>query len=154
MESNLYYCDEDCYDMHYQLGEVLEEGVWCIYTYDFGSSTQLIIEVKAEREGSSRSEKIVIESRNEFIRPNCSFCGGDAAWVISDGFYNGKPYMCEACYNKAMEDEDSDVAKEIEEMDYYDLEFASHVCNSPRMGVCGYEGSMRYPDIFIPDKKA
>ena len=25
------------------------------------------------------------------------------------------------------------------------------VCNSPRMGVCGYEGSEMYPDQFVPD---
>ena len=25
------------------------------------------------------------------------------------------------------------------------------ICNSPRMGVCGYEGSASYPDQFLPD---
>ena len=26
------------------------------------------------------------------------------------------------------------------------------VCNSPRMGVCGYEGSVRYDDQFAADE--
>ena len=31
--------------------------------------------------------------------------------------------------------------------------YALPVCNSPRMGVCGYCGSTKYPDQFEPDKK-
>lgn len=44
-------------------------------------------------------------------------------------------FLCEEC----IEDHDCD-----EEM-FLD------VCNSPRMGVCGYNGSEYYPDQFEPD---
>lgn len=37
--------------------------------------------------------------------------------------------------------------------EYDDSEFFLPVCNSPRMGVCGYEGSDIYPDQFEPDKE-
>lgn len=30
-------------------------------------------------------------------------------------------------------------------------EMRLNVCNSPRMGVCGYRGSTMYPDQFVPD---
>ena len=33
------------------------------------------------------------------------------------------------------------------------LDFLLPICNSPRMGVCGYEGSSVYPDQFEPDKE-
>lgn len=35
--------------------------------------------------------------------------------------------------------------------EYYEPEFLLPICNSPRMGVCGYEGSAIYPDQFEPD---
>ena len=31
------------------------------------------------------------------------------------------------------------------------IDFVLNVCNSPRMGVCGYEGSEIYPDQFEQD---
>ena len=43
---------------------------------------------------------------------------------------------------------------EEQEFDDYDVpEYFLPVCNSPRMGVCGYEGSKIYPDQFEPDEK-
>ena len=27
------------------------------------------------------------------------------------------------------------------------------ICNSPRMGICGYDGSLVYPDQFKPDEE-
>lgn len=41
-------------------------------------------------------------------------------------------------------------------MEWMEDEIAEYylpVCNSTRMGVCGYEGSEVYPDQFVPDKK-
>ena len=32
-----------------------------------------------------------------------------------------------------------------------DEEMRLNVCNSPRMGVCGYGGRIKYPDQFVPD---
>ena len=41
--------------------------------------------------------------------------------------------------------------RDSEEGEDYEPEFLLPVCNSPRMGVCGYEGSDRYPDQFEPE---
>ena len=152
----LYGDDEDLNDMKHSLDEMLSEGVTFGHVYDYGTSTELLLEVKEVRSGKKRKDKIVIESRNAFKKPGCSFCGKEAKWVIPDGFeyYIRKPYMCEDCYKAAMEDLDSDIALQINELEYYDLDYASPICNSPRMGVCGYEGSRKYPEDFVPDQKA
>lgn len=39
------------------------------------------------------------------------------------------------------------------EEEYYGSETLLPICNSPRMGVCGYEGSNIYQDQFEPDKE-
>lgn len=44
-------------------------------------------------------------------------------------------------------------AKWVNPEEYYEPDFYLPVCNSPRMGVCGYEGSDIYPDQFEPDKE-
>ena len=44
-------------------------------------------------------------------------------------------------------------AENDEEGEDYELEFLLPVSNSPRMGVCGYEGSDSYPDQFEPDEQ-
>lgn len=40
-----------------------------------------------------------------------------------------------------------------EEGECYEPEFLLPICNSPGMGVCGYEGSDIYPDQFEADKE-
>ena len=56
-----------------------------------------------------------------------------------------------------MEKEEADILHEEcgddEEDEYYGPEFLLPICNSPRMGVCGYEGSDIYPDQFEPDEE-
>lgn len=114
-----------------QLKKVLSVGMHFSYEYDFGSTTELIITVKAHREGKKKKESVTILSRNnppEFI---CSICEKNpAVWVKPEGYYNGLPFLCEECLTKNESDED----------------FILPVCNSPRMGVCGYDGSRKYPE--------
>ena len=52
------------------------------------------------------------------------------------------------------EERDGECEKEYEKEDYGDdfaPEWLMPICNSPRMGVCGYEGSDVYPDDCVPD---
>lgn len=49
----------------------------------------------------------------------------------------GNPFWCEECLDKVEEEEPENLLP---------------ICNSPRMGVCGYEGSELYSDKFEPDK--
>ena len=63
-------------------------------------------------------------------------------WVNPQAYYDEKPFWCEECLK-----EEAGIEEDI-----YGIEYMLPVCNSPRMGVCGYEGSTRYPDQFEPDK--
>ena len=59
--------------------------------------------------------------------------------------YDEDPFWCEECLEK-YENGELDEEIEVEESGYL-----LPVTNSPRMGVCGYEGSDLYPDQFEPD---
>ena len=125
--------------MNYKLKDVLDVGMTIAYEYDFGSTTELVIEVKDHREGVMKNKKIQILSRNEPIKWICDVCKKRAAVYIDiERYYEeGTGFLCEEC----SEDEE------------YEDAYLSSVCNSPRMGVCGYDGSEEYSDEFIPDKE-
>lgn len=74
----------------------------------------------------------------------CSNCGeNEAEWMNPDSCYEdeGKPFWCEKCLQEA------------EKSGCGEPECLLPVYNSPRMGVCGYEGSDTYPDQFVPDNR-
>ena len=50
--------------MKFKLKEVLEEGTAFSYDYDFGSTTELILNVHSYRTGKQKQDKITILSRN------------------------------------------------------------------------------------------
>ena len=123
--------------MNYKLNSVLQKGMTFGYKYDFGSTTELMITVVNYRIGVDRKEKLIILSRNNPIEFLCDECGKKpAAYICAECIYWGNGWLCEDC------------AKTHE----CGEEMLLPVCNSPRMGVCGYCGSDIYPDQFIPDK--
>lgn len=135
-------------NMNYRLRDVVKVGDNMSYEYDFGSTTELILNVHSYREGVRKDDGIVILSRNNPIEIICSHCGQNKAeWVNSEEYYDydGEPFWCEECLRAESDTEDDE--------DFYGEEFLLPVCNSPRMGVCGYEGSKKYPDQFESDKE-
>ena len=128
--------------MNCKLKDVLVVGQSIEYEYDFGSTTELVIKVQEYRLGTGKEDKITLLSRNNPLEIFCSQCEKNKAqWVNPEGFYDGNPFWCESCMNEL--DEEAD--------EYGCGEFLLPICNSPRMGVCGYEGSASYPDQFLPD---
>lgn len=128
--------------MNYRLRDVVKVGDNISYEYDFGSTTELILNVHSYREGVRTADEVVILSRNNPIEIICSQCGKNKAkWVNPEAYYDKKPFWCEEC-----------LKEEAGMEDICGIEYMLPVCNSPRMGVCGYEGSTRYPDQFEPDK--
>ena len=123
-------------DMKYKLKSVLRKGMKVNYEYDFGSTTELIIEVRGHRTGGWRKEKLTILSRNNAPEYLCDKCHKKKAVMLCpQHVYNGEEvFLCEACGAKLG-----------------DEEYIWAVCNSPRMGVCGYEGIEIYPEQFVPD---
>lgn len=152
IQGNMYevYCDPDdffdyeSYSMDVRLKDILMEGMKFSYRYDYGSTTELLIKVQSFRRGRGNGDTITILSRNQPPKILCSVCGTRLAqWTEPEGWYKGTPFWCDECLEESeREEEDGD--------DWFE-KIVLPVCNSPRMGVCGYEGSECYPDEFIPD---
>ncbi|MCM1126175.1 MAG: hypothetical protein NC429_06845 [Lachnospiraceae bacterium] len=122
--------------MSCKLSSVLKKGMTFGYEYDFGSTTELTITVVNYRIGAARKEKLVILSRNNPIEILCDECGKKSAvYLCAECIYDGNGFLCEDCAKTHECGED----------------MLLNVCNSPRMGVCGYCGSDSYPDQFVPD---
>lgn len=98
------------------------------YTYDFGSSTDLIIEFKKEFKGSQK-HLIKLVARNTQIKVNCHRCDKKLAkYICTECMYGGDEVIfCEDCVKKH--------TKKYHEGESYMI---SHFVNSPRTGVCGY----------------
>lgn len=101
------------------------------YEYDFGSSTQLLL-TEIEEYPVKADKKIVLLSRNEPLEWLCDTCGKASAThiCIAHGWGEGSMF-CDKCGKKH--------AKTCEDFEDY---AAMPVVNSPRMGVCAYEGGV------------
>lgn len=112
-----------------KLSKILQKGTKINYDYDFGSTTRLIIQVAGEYL-IAVPEKIKLLSRNEPLPILCHSCEKKPAIeMCSVCMYEGEGLFCEDCA-KEHESSCGDFA------DYSRVE----VVNSPRMGVCGYDG--------------
>ena len=135
-------------NMNYRLKDVVDVGDSFLYEYDFASMTELVLSVNSSHEGEKKNNEIVILSRNNPPKLMCSKCKcREAKWVSPDGYYGGEPFWCEECL-KEENREEGEYEDEFEDEyeDDFEPDFLLPVCNSPRMGVCGYEGGDTYPD--------
>jgi len=108
---------------------VFYEGLKLEYEYDFGSTTKLT--VTAIGEYPVKADKpVMLLSRNEPLKILCESCGKKPASEICAAHGWDEPSLfCPKCVKK----------HEKECPDFADYA-AMPVVNSPRMGVCGYEG--------------
>ncbi len=98
------------------------------YIYDFGSSTTLAIDYVGEYPGKLKNkDKITILSRNQAPQIPCEMCQSETAESICQEclIEDGKAFLCSHCLEK------HECGKEM----------LIPVVNSPRCGVCGYDGS-------------
>lgn len=122
--------------MQCKLKKILEKGMSFSYEYDFGSTTDLVIQVANYWKGNDRGEKLTLLSRNNPENYMCGKCKKrPAVYIDPQCPYEENPFYCEKCADKWLEG----------------CEYLLKVCNSPRMGVCGYDGSEIYPDQFVAD---
>lgn len=98
------------------------------YVYDFGSSTQLTIKVIGEHTLNEK-KAIILLSRNEPLEIYCHVCEKQPVTQMCSVHWGEGPFcFCESC------------AEEHEE-ECEDAEYAmGPIYNSPRSGVCGYDG--------------
>ena len=115
--------------MSRKIKDALCKGMILNYEYDFGSTTALSITVMDEYQAAA-DEEIVLLSRNEPLKIMCSDCGkSSAVELCSVCMYEEEAVFCEKCAKKH--------SKKCEDFADY---AAMPVVNSPRMGVCAYEG--------------
>jgi hypothetical protein len=112
--------------------EVFGEGVTLTHVYDFGSSTVTTIKVVATRVGSSLDRHpIRLMARNEMPSTSCSQCEAPATHLCMECMYEMRDaVLCESHAASHPHDE-------------YGEPIA--LVNSPRLGVCGYDGPAEPP---------
>jgi hypothetical protein len=111
--------------------KVLYQGLKLEYAYDFGSSTELLLTVMEEYPVKA-DEKIVLLSRNEPLEWLCNTCKKEPATQICTVHnWDEDSLFCDKCAKKH--------EGKCEDFKEY---AAMPVVNSPRMGVCAYEGGV------------
>ncbi|MBF0647958.1 hypothetical protein IR083_03910 [Dysgonomonas sp. GY75] len=115
--------------MSKKASEVFEKSLKLEYEYDFGSSTNLLLTVM-EKYPVKADKKIVLLSRNEPLKWLCETCKkAQAIYICTVHGWDEDSMFCDKCAKKH--------AKQCDDFEDY---AALPVVNSPRMGVCGYEG--------------
>jgi len=110
--------------MKVRLDEVLKPDLTFRYEYDFGTPTEIDLYVFGEVKAPLSRDGISIIGQNDLPELLCDICRKRPAKYIH--IYGGN-LICDECYNESME---------------YDV---LPLVNSPRAGVCGYEGSIIDP---------
>jgi hypothetical protein len=114
-----------------KVGQVFRKGMKLDYKYDFGSTTYLEIKVVEEYNVKAKGG-ILLLSRNEPLPILCHVCEEHPAIEIcAVCIYSGSCVFCEKCAKKH--------AKSCS--DFGD-NANMPIVNSPRMGVCGYDGGV------------
>ena len=98
-------------------------GTQLVHEYDFGSTTESKITFVAETVRAKQKNAVRLLARNVPPEYSCSQCGRHADYICAECMWEvDNPFYCAAC---------------VEEHEH---EMILPVTNSPRMGVCGYEG--------------
>lgn len=106
----------------------LSEGIVLHYEYDFGSTTELTVTVVGTIFRKEQEKDVRLLIRNEVPKYICGKCGKPATHICMDCIYeDDDPFFCEACGKK-----------HFEKIHEFDLP----IVNSPRMGVCDYDGEL------------
>lgn len=111
--------------MDISVGEVINAGIEFYHRYDFGSMTELALEVIAEQPGGKEGEPVKLLARNNPPQIDCRSCGKPATWI---------------CVECLWVDEDAFFCDKCSDLHECDSEMYLPVVNSPRTGVCGYTG--------------
>lgn len=111
-------------DMRVKLGNLLEPGLTLGYEYDFGTTTELLVKVVGQREGRVVGRNITLLAGNHPPILACTDCEQPAAWVCSQCSWESGGWLCATCATGHPCGE----------------EMLLPVVNSPRVGMCGYDG--------------
>lgn len=121
--------------MSVKLAEILSPGAQFSYEYDFGSTTELMLEVLAHGAPKAKQGSIRLLARNDPPAFPCHGCGNPATALCQECEEEAedeesfkKAFYCERCIDNRSKHPHDDEGMRMP------------VVNSPRMGVCGYTG--------------
>jgi len=115
-------------DTNTKIGDLFKKGLKLNYKYDFGSTTCLEINIVNEY-SIEDEEKILLLSRNEPLKNLCDLCQEKSAHVLCLMWHENETMFCNSCKKYH--------SKKCSEFTEYG---EVKIVNSPRMGVCVYEG--------------
>jgi len=95
------------------------------YVYDYGTTTELVVTVKASCRREESNEDVRLLARNVPPVIPCGVCGGQAV-VIDNESERSNPLLCVPCAGKL----------DLE------VDYMLPLANSPRAGLCGYGGEL------------
>ncbi|MEA3336565.1 MAG: hypothetical protein U9R25_11685 [Chloroflexota bacterium] len=116
-----------------QVEQVFWPGVELTHIYDFGTSSETLVKEVAVREGKPLTvHPIVLMARNGPPEAECMECGQPASWFCMECLYE---------YDEA----GTLCDEHVEEHLHRAYGEPMPLVNSPRMGMCGYEGPAEPP---------
>jgi hypothetical protein len=110
-----------------------EPGLVLRHLYDFGTTSETDIKVVGFREGNATTKHpIALLARNLMPEAACQECGQLAKWLCIECLYeeDKSGYLCD---------------EHVEEHPHEDYGEPMPLVNSPRTGMCGYEGPAEPP---------
>jgi len=112
---------------------VLEPGLELIHIYDFGTSSETLVKVVDERQGKPTTpHPLVLMARNEPPKFVCMQCKREAKWLCMECVYENEASGT-LCDQHATTHPHDDYGEPLP------------IVNSPRMGMCGYDGPAEAP---------
>ena len=111
---------------------IFEPGLVLRHLYDFGTTSETDIKVVGFRQGRPDSKHpIALLARNQMLPAECQECGQPAKWICIECLYEEKTgHLCD---------------EHAQEHPHEDYGGAMPLCNSPRTGMCGYDGPAEPP---------
>lgn len=112
---------------------IFEEGVTLRHLYDFGTTSETDIRVLGARTGQMISKHpITLLARNIQPEALCQVCGQPANWLCIECLYEEDKtgYLCDA---------------HVEDHPHENYGEPMGIFNSPRTGMCGYDGPAKPP---------
>ena len=113
--------------------KVFKDGVKLTHLYDYGTTSETLVQVKGVRDGQPLTRyPLTLMARNKPPEVECMVCGEPAAWL---------------CIECVIEEEETETLcdQHVEGHPHDDYGEPFPIVNSPRLGMCGYDGPAEPP---------
>jgi hypothetical protein len=108
--------------------QVFEPGDVFLHQYDFGTTSETLVKVVSSRQGAPTTARpIALMARNALPEAVCIACGQPASWLCMECLIEDDVFgtLCD---------------EHVETHPHDDYGEPVPIVNSPRLGMCGYEG--------------